>query len=126
MLPDQRHVTVLEEYFHMLQIMPNDCWEWRGSLTKQGYGQVTRRDMKPKGWMAHRLAWVLAYGPIPKGLWVLHKCDNRPCINPLHLFLGTQSDNVRDCVAKGRHAAVKLRGVRWEKRGKREAAAKVP
>jgi len=53
-------------------------------------------------WKAHQIAWVSANGPIPDGLNVLHRCDNPPCCRPEHLFLGTQKDNVRDCMAKGR------------------------
>ena len=52
---------------------------------------------------AHRIAWQLTHGAIPKGMFVLHRCDNPPCVNPAHLFIGTQRDNLRDCFAKGRH-----------------------
>lgn len=55
--------------------------------------------------MMHRLSFIAFNGPIPDGMYVLHKCDNRACINPEHLFLGTYSDNIRDCYAKGRRNA---------------------
>lgn len=51
----------------------------------------------------HQVAWILTNGPIPPGMGVLHRCDNQPCCNPSHLFIGTQADNVADMVAKGRH-----------------------
>ena len=81
------------------------CIVWSGDRTEKGYGRF-RRDGK---WIrAHRAVWELANGPIPAGLHVLHRCDNPSCVNPAHLFLGTNRDNVADCVAKGRHAHAKL------------------
>ncbi len=76
-----------------------DCWEWKGSKTNGGYGTLSR---DKKWWLAHRLVWTMTYGDIPKGLLVLHKCDKPPCVNPNHLFLGTQRDNMHDMAAKGR------------------------
>ena len=81
-------------------IQPNGCWEWVGSKRRYGYGQVYYKG-KP-GVKAHKVAWELTYGPIPKGLCVLHKCDNPSCINPGHLLLGTQLDNIKDMTVKGR------------------------
>lgn len=74
------------------------CWEWVGS-TRNGYGCI-----RPIGVTkySHRVSWELHNGPIPDGLWVLHKCDNRKCVNPDHLFLGTNQDNVNDKMSKGR------------------------
>lgn len=79
--------------------MPNDCVIWPGSRYKTGYGQCWRNG---KTHHAHRIAWESAHGPIPKGLCVLHRCDNRPCVNIDHLFLGTRTDNHLDKVSKGR------------------------
>lgn len=77
------------------------CWEWQGRRTngKWNYGSMT---IQSKTYKTHRLAWVLTYGDIEDGLWVLHRCDNPPCVNPAHLFLGTHEDNMRDAVLKGR------------------------
>lgn len=75
------------------------CWEWTGSTAPGGYGQTTS-DGNPT--RVHRLVYRSYVGRIPKGLWVLHRCDNPRCCNPAHLFLGTPLDNVRDMMAKGR------------------------
>lgn len=79
--------------------MGNGCWLWTGAVSGRGYGKlgIDGRDIG-----AHRLAWELAYGPIPAGLFVLHTCDVRRCVNHAHLFLGTAADNTRDMFEKGR------------------------
>jgi len=77
------------------------CWIWSGSRIHHGYGRV-KRDRRLE--LAHRVAWELVNGPVPDGLCVLHHCDNPPCVNPAHLFVGTNSDNILDAVAKGRAA----------------------
>jgi hypothetical protein len=78
---------------------PDGCWPWQGYIGTWGYGQMWAERATQ---LAHRVAWDLAVGPIPAGMSVLHRCDNRPCCNPSHLFLGTHTDNVRDMAAKER------------------------
>lgn len=80
-------------------MLKTPCVEWQGGRDKDGYGQTVVGGRKQR---AHRVAWERIHGPIPAGMKVLHKCDNPPCVNPGHLFLGTQADNVRDCWDKGR------------------------
>jgi len=80
----------------------DDCWPWTGYLYKTGYGGT---EFSGKPIYAHRLAWIVHYGPITGSLEVLHSCDNPPCCNHAHLFLGTQLDNIADMNAKGRGAA---------------------
>jgi hypothetical protein len=75
------------------------CWEWQGSRDRKGYGRVWRPDRLTT---AHRHAWTLEHGEVPATLFVLHRCDNRRCVRPDHLFLGTNSDNMIDMVVKGR------------------------
>lgn len=81
-----------------------ECWVWRGARNNHGYGQL---NLDNKRIYAHRIAWEHCFGPIPHGLCVLHRCDNPPCINPAHLFLGTYVDNALDMVRKGRDAATR-------------------
>lgn len=81
---------------------PNGCHEWLGA-TNGRYPQVRVGGRKGKALYLHRLSFVSSHGALGKGLYVLHRCDNPLCINAEHLFAGTQSDNIRDCVAKGRH-----------------------
>ena len=76
------------------------CWNWTGSKNSWGYGCI-RYNQKNDG--AHRVAWILKYGKIPKGLCVLHRCDNPACVRPDHLFLGTQMDNMQDRKKKGKY-----------------------
>jgi hypothetical protein len=77
---------------------PDACWPWIGSTTN-GYGRFHNRN---KPFLAHRVAYEMVYGPIPPGMFVCHHCDNPPCCNPAHLFLGTGADNMRDASRKGR------------------------
>lgn len=91
------------------------CWLWQGTLDSGGYGvfRLVR---------AHRISWVIANGPLAAGELVLHHCDNRRCVRPMHLFMGTQRDNVLDMVAKGRHTTG---GWRSKVRGQDHPAAKL-
>ena len=81
------------------------CWHWLAAQDRCGYGKFyigTDGDGKDVMGYAHRVVWELVYGAIPEGAEVLHRCDNPLCVNPRHLFLGTQKDNVRDMIEKGR------------------------
>lgn len=81
----------------------DDCWGWVGATQHPGYGRIGVGGGGNVGF-AHRVSWELHNGPTPNGLFVLHRCDNPPCTNPRHLFLGTQQENLKDMTAKGRNA----------------------
>lgn len=83
--------------------MQSDCILWQGSLDVNGYGLLRlRTNGRQHNRAAHRVEWEKHFGPIPAGAVVMHKCDNPPCYNIEHLRIGTQLDNIRDCIAKGR------------------------
>lgn len=94
----------------------DSCWLWTGAKVPDGYGTMSYEGVVRK---THRLSWLFVYGQVPLGMSVLHRCDNPPCVRPDHLFLGTQSDNMRDCASKGRRRVVRrftehcIRGHAW-------------
>jgi hypothetical protein len=78
----------------------DNCWNWLASVNHHGYGQINSGHKFI--YKAHRLSWLIHFGAIPDKLLVMHKCDNRRCVNPEHLMLGTASDNTKDMVSKNR------------------------
>ena len=92
------------------RVLKSGCWEWFRAKNKGNYGL---HNCPKECRLAHRVSWVIYYGEIPNKLHVLHKCDNPPCVNPDHLFLGTDGDNAKDMIRKNRQClGVKRRGTK--------------
>lgn len=141
--PPGRPVTPIEEKFwkKVDKGGSDECWEWTGKLNHSGYGILcTGPRANRKRTRAHRISWEIHNGPIPERKLVLHKCDNKKCVNPNHLYLGTHSNNMQDAWDRGRqprerpncrglnHGKAKLsdddvREIRrlWKKRVRRKA-----
>lgn len=79
----------------------SECWEWVGAKLRTGYGTL---GVQGKTRLTHRMMWELTNGPIPEGIFICHHCDNPRCCNPKHLFAGTQLENIRDMIRKGRES----------------------
>jgi hypothetical protein len=92
------------------KVTESGCWIWTGTVDKNGYGHVL---INYKTLKAHRLSWLIHNGEIPAGQLVCHRCDVPGCVNPHHLFVGTQSDNMQDMHRKKRHT---MRDKRWVQR----------
>ncbi len=113
-------VTILERFYKHVRIT-DCCWIWDGAVNTNGYGTIGRGKKRDGLIGAHILSWIIHFGPVPEGKWILHDCpigDNPLCVNPAHLWSGTHTDNMHDMMRKLR---ARFRGVAygekltWEK-----------
>lgn len=102
--------TLISDRFFACVQKTDTCWLWACYRDPHSYGRMSGEGHSATHLLAHRVSWQLHNGPIPEGMFVCHACDNPPCVNPAHLFLGTALDNSRDMIQKGR-------GVRGERAG---------
>ena len=102
---DKYNQKALNRFSNLLE-KTNTCWNWKSTISKRGYGKFF---YKNKQMLAHRFSYMIFNGELKHGMYVCHKCDNTKCVNPEHLFLGTNSDNVRDCVKKNRKYVKKIK-----------------
>lgn len=109
-------VSLTERFWAKVE-KTDGCWLWRGRRESRGYGHFTVSASRRVG--AHRFAWELTHGPVPAGMSVCHRCDNPPCVNPAHLFLGTTDDNMQDRKKKGRYASITGPNSHWFGKSKR-------
>ena len=106
-------LTRRERFEGLIEVKDNGCWLWIGGLTRGGYGNFRWDTTKVR--RAHRASWEIYKETIPEGLQVCHRCDVVSCVNPDHLFLGTQTENLKDMVNKGRHKSHKACAkISWE------------
>lgn len=116
------HPTLHDRFWRKVE-RGDGCWLWTAALNRTGYGVFSLLSSHGGTHAAHRVAYAIANGSVPHGRVVMHTCDNRRCVNPAHLRLGAQVDNVRDMVAKGRHNSRAERADRERVRRQDDAVA---
>ena len=104
MMPDDFATECVEKFWSKVRRgAADECWPWTAGSTQRGYGVLYARGSRDSHWLAHRYSYTLHNGAIPPGLCVCHSCDNPPCVNPAHLWVGTRRQNSQDMIDKGRN-----------------------
>lgn len=112
-----------ESFWSKTKRMPNGCLEWTGAIQKhRGYGTL---GYHRKHWLAHRLAWTLTNCPLAEGQCICHRCDNPRCVDPVHLFVGTQAENMLDMKKKGRRLGINSHENNGRSKLNKEAVAQI-
>lgn len=108
----KQHASFLKTLSKLSTLGNGGCIEWQGQINENGYGLIGRQSkgVPMRSYFAHRIAYAVFKGPIGENLQVMHRCDNRLCVNPSHLDLGTQEDNQRDKIKKGRQSKGEAHG----------------
>jgi hypothetical protein len=116
-----RTIPLIDRFFRYVgRKLPSGCIPWIGCTNKDGYGVISSGRRDGRMLLANRASYELFVGPIPQGLHVLHSCDNPPCINPVHLFIGTQAINMADKKSKGRMHKRRPGSRRWLQEQRRQ------
>lgn len=105
-----REMEIKERVMSGFKLTPNGCWEWQKGLAPNGYGRINIQTERL--FSAHRASFHAFWHPIPDGMYILHHCDNRCCVNPQHLYAGTAKDNARDMVRRRRWVSPSIRKTR--------------
>jgi len=103
-------MSAFERFWLFVEKRKSGCWEWDGYIEKSSVGYA-RFKFKGRRLGAHHWSYEFAYGPVPKGFWVLHHCDNPKCVRPSHLYVGTRDDNAKDAVRRNRTARGERHGM---------------